>query len=149
NPTFVWTVQEEVGLRGAKAIANSFLKRKDKSYDLVIAIDSFACCSKQNQHIGLGKGPVIRAFDNSSISNYKVVNTFLDIAKRNEIPVQLGTTGGGNDASVFVEYGISIIALSVPVVYLHSQVEMVHINDVKNLIRLLDAFLATNFKEEI
>ncbi|MFN3692169.1 MAG: M42 family metallopeptidase [Fervidobacterium sp.] len=149
NPTFVWTVQEEVGLRGAKAIVDSFSKRKDRSYDLAIAIDSFACCSKQNQHICLGNGPVIRSFDNSSISNYTVVNAFLDIAEKNNIPVQLGTTGGGNDASVFVEYGIPMVALSVPVRYLHSQVEMVHINDVKNLIRLLDAFLKTNFKEEI
>lgn len=147
NPTFVWTVQEEVGLRGAKSIANSFLKCKDKSYDLAIAIDSFACCSKQNQHVGLGKGPVIRAFDNSSISNYKIVNAFLDIAEKNDIPVQLGTTGGGNDASVFLEYGIPMVALSVPVRYLHSQVEMVHIKDVKNLIRLLDAFLKTNFED--
>lgn len=142
NCTFAWTVQEEVGLRGAKALLNRFSTFDNRRYDLAIAIDSFACCSKQNKHIELGKGPVIRAFDNSSISDIGVVKYILKLARENDIPVQIGATGGGNDASVFVEYGIPMVALSVPIRYLHSQVEMVNINDVQNLIRLLRVFLS-------
>ncbi|MEJ5256787.1 MAG: M20/M25/M40 family metallo-hydrolase [Fervidobacterium sp.] len=132
---FAWTVQEEVGLRGAKALASTYFP------DVAIAIDSFACCSKQNKHIDLGKGPVIRALDNSSISDLELVRFVLSLAKENDIPVQIGTTGGGNDASVFVEKGVPMIALSVPVRYLHSQVEMISLSDLWNLIRLLRKFL--------
>ncbi|WP_213075169.1 M42 family metallopeptidase [Fervidobacterium pennivorans subsp. carthaginiensis] len=132
---FAWTVQEEVGLRGAKALASIY------NPDLAIAIDSFACCSKQNAHIELGKGPVIRAFDNSSISNYEVAKFIVSLANKEGIPIQIGTTGGGNDASVFVEKGVPMIALSVPVRYLHSQVEMINLNDLENLIKLLTKFL--------
>jgi len=135
NTLFAWTVQEEVGLRGARALANQY------SPDLAIAIDSFACCSKQNAHIDIGKGPVIRAFDNSSISNPEVVQFIISLAKNEGIPLQVGTTGGGNDASVFTEKGIPMVALSVPVRYLHSQVEMISLSDLSHLIRLLQRFL--------
>ncbi len=132
---FAWTVQEEVGLRGAKALATNY------SPDVAIAVDSFACCSKQNRHIELGKGPVIRALDNSSISDVEYVRYMISIAKDNGIPIQIGATGGGNGASVFVEKGVPMIALSVPVRYLHSQVEMISLTDLWNLIRLLKKFL--------
>jgi len=132
---FAWTVQEEVGLRGAKALANQYIP------DLAIAIDSFACCSKQNAHIELGKGPVVRAFDNSSISSYEITKFIVSLAHKEGIPIQIGVTGGGNDASVFVEKGVPMVALSVPVRYLHSQVEMINLNDLENLIKLLTKFL--------
>lgn len=141
NLVFSWTVQEEVGLRGAKALLNHFATFERVDFDLAIAVDSFACCSKQNKHIELGKGPVIRAYDNSSISAPDVVKFILKLAEREGIPVQLGTTGGGNDASVFVEYGVPMVALSVPIRYLHSQVEMLNIKDLLNLIKLLRLFL--------
>ncbi len=132
---FAWTVQEEVGLRGAKALTKSYWPR------LAIAVDSFACCSKQNKHVELGKGPVIRAFDNSSISDMSVVRQIVHVAQQRNIPVQIGATGGGNDASVFLELGVPMVALSVPVRYLHSQVEMISLSDLDNLIKLLNAFL--------
>ncbi|MGC9771959.1 M42 family metallopeptidase [Fervidobacterium islandicum] len=132
---FAWTVQEEVGLRGAKALAHTY------SPDLAIAIDSFACCSKTNGHIKLGNGPVVRIYDNSSISNFEVVDIITNLAKEEGIPLQIGVTGGGNDASVFVEKGVPMVALSVPVKYLHSQVEMISLSDLENLIKLLKRFL--------
>jgi len=132
---FAWTVQEEVGLRGAKALANIY------NPDLAIAIDSFACCSKQNTHIELGKGPVVRAFDNSSISDYEIIKFIVSLAQKEGIPLQIGATGGGNDASVFAEKGVPMVALSVPVRYLHSQVEIISLTDLYNLIRLLRVFL--------
>ncbi len=135
NYISAWTVQEEVGLRGAKALTQLYKPR------LAIAIDSFACCSKQNKHIELGKGPVIRALDNSSISDMPTVRSLIDLAHRSNIPVQIGATGGGNDASVFLEMGVPMIAISVPVRYLHSQVEMINLLDLDNLIKLLIVFL--------
>lgn len=132
---FAWTVQEEVGLRGAKALTQSYRPR------LAIAVDSFACCSKQNKHVELGKGPVIRAVDNSSISDISIVRQIVDLAKERNITVQIGATGGGNDASIFLELGVPMVALSVAVRYLHSQVEMISLSDLDNLIKLLSAIL--------
>ncbi|MCX7653889.1 MAG: M42 family metallopeptidase [Fervidobacterium sp.] len=142
NCTFAWTVQEEVGLKGAKALINRLSTFENSIYDLAIAVDSFACCSKQNKHIELGKGPVIRAYDNSSISDIGIVKLLIKIADENGIPIQIGTTGGGNDASVFTDYGVPMVALSVPIRYLHSQVEMLNIKDVLNLIKLIILFLS-------
>ncbi|MGC8820441.1 MAG: M42 family metallopeptidase [Fervidobacterium sp.] len=141
NCFFTWTVQEEVGLRGAKALVNYFTAFENTKFDLAIAVDSFACCSKLNRHINLGNGPVIRAFDNSSISDRSLVKFLIKLAQQEGIPIQLGSTGGGNDASVFAEHGVPMIALSVPIRYLHSQVEMLNVNDLKNLIKLLRVFL--------
>lgn len=135
NTVFAWTVQEEIGLKGARALATRFHPA------LAIAVDSFACCSRQNKHIKPGRGPVVRAVDNSSISDPNVVKFVVKLAQERGIPLQLGITGGGNDASVFVDIGVPMLALSVPVLYLHSQVEMIHIDDLINLVELLKAFL--------
>ncbi|ODN30252.1 M42 family metallopeptidase [Fervidobacterium thailandense] len=135
DTVFAWTVQEEIGLKGAKALASKLRPA------LAVAIDSFACCSKQNKHIKPGYGPVIRAVDNTSVSDPKIVKFITKLAEENGIPLQVGITGGGNDASVFVDVGVPMVALSVPVVYLHSQVEMIHVDDLVNLIKLLKVFL--------
>ncbi|MDK2885885.1 MAG: hypothetical protein PWP54_443 [Thermosipho sp. (in: thermotogales)] len=140
---FAWTVQEEIGLKGAKALSNEI-----SNLDLVIAIDSFACCSKQNQHIQLGRGPIIRFFDNSGISSYEYSNKIINIAKKYKIPLQVGSTGGGTDGSIFVDKGVPFVALSVGVKYLHSTVEMIHKDDLKNLINLLKAILENSCKEK-
>ncbi|SHH20290.1 M42 family metallopeptidase [Thermosipho atlanticus] len=129
---FAWTVQEEIGLKGAKALSNEL-----SEIDLAIAIDSFACCSRQNQHIKPGDGPVIRFADNSGISSFYYSKKIVELAKKNNIPIQLGTTGGGTDGSIFVDKGTPFVALSVAVKFLHSTVEMIHINDLENLIKLL------------
>jgi len=61
-----------------------------------------------------------------------VVRQIVDVAHQRNIPVQIGATGGGNDASVFLELGVPMVALSVPVRYLHSQVEMISLSDLDN-----------------
>ncbi|QTA37824.1 M28 family peptidase [Thermosipho ferrireducens] len=137
---FAWTVQEEIGLKGAKALSNSL-----SDISLAIAVDSFACCSKQNNHIIPGKGPVIRFVDNSGIVSYKHAKKIMQIANEKSIPVQIGSTGGGTDASIFVEKGIPMVALSVAVKYLHSTVEMVHKNDLENLEKLIIAIVEEGF----
>ncbi|AEC52064.1 putative endoglucanase [Pyrococcus sp. NA2] len=129
---FAFTVQEEIGLKGAKFLANTY------SPDYAFAIDSFACCNELTGDVALGKGPVIRAVDNSAIYSRGLAKRVLDIANRNNIEIQVGVTGGGTDASVFQEKS-EVLALSVPIRYLHSEVEMLHIEDLEKLIRLIEA----------
>lgn len=131
---FAFTVQEEIGLKGAKFLANSY------SPKYAIAVDSFACCSFLTGDVRLGKGAVIRAVDNSAIYTPSLARKALEIAKKNHIPIQIGVTGGGTDASVF-EVKSQTLALSVPIKYLHSETEMLHLDDLKALIKLVEALV--------
>ncbi|WP_456370583.1 M42 family metallopeptidase [Geoglobus sp.] len=131
---FAFTVQEENGLKGAKFLANSF------SPDYAIAVDSFGCCNVLTGDVRFGGGPVIRAMDNSAIYSRSLIRRVRDVASRASIPVQIGTTGGGTDSSAF-EHKSEILTLSVPIKYLHSEVEMIHLGDVRGLIDLLTALV--------
>ncbi|WP_175060206.1 M42 family metallopeptidase [Thermococcus sp. 2319x1] len=131
---FAFTVQEEIGLKGAKFLANKY------SPKYAIAVDSFACCSFLTGDVKLGKGAVIRAVDNSAIYTPSLSRKALEIAKKNNIPIQIGVTGGGTDASVF-EAKSQTLALSVPIKYLHSETEMLHLDDLKALIKLIEALV--------
>ncbi|ALV61757.1 Deblocking aminopeptidase [Thermococcus sp. 2319x1] len=131
---FAFTVQEEIGLKGAKFLASSY------SPKYAVAVDSFACCSFLTGDVKLGKGAVIRAVDNSAIYTPSLSRKALEIAKKNNIPIQIGVTGGGTDASVF-EAKSQTLALSVPIKYLHSETETLHLDDLKALIKLIEALV--------
>ncbi|MEM3615060.1 MAG: M42 family metallopeptidase [Candidatus Methanomethylicia archaeon] len=128
---FVWSVQEETGLRGARVIANQI------NPQITIAVDSFPCCSTLTGDVQLGKGPVIRAIDRSSISNMDLIRYTISIAQEQNIPIQIGVTGGGNDGSVCQERGSKLIAIGVPMKYSHSLVETINLNDLEKLIQIL------------
>ncbi len=129
---FAFTVQEEIGLKGAKFLA----ERCSPKY--AFAIDSFACCGDLTGDVRLGGGALIRAVDNSAIYTRSLARKVAEIASRNKIPLQIGITGGGTDASVF-QHKSEVLALSVPIKYLHSEVEMLHLGDLGALIKLIEA----------
>ncbi|MCD6558529.1 MAG: M42 family metallopeptidase [Palaeococcus sp.] len=129
---FAFTVQEEIGLKGARFLAEHY------SPKYAIAIDSFACCSFLTGDVHPGGGALIRAVDNSAVYTRSLGRKVWKIAERNAIPIQIGVTGGGTDASVF-QHKSDILALSVPIKYLHSEVEMLHLGDLSNLIKLIQA----------
>ncbi|AJC72010.1 endoglucanase [Thermococcus guaymasensis DSM 11113] len=129
---FAFTVQEEIGLKGAKFLAERY------SPKYAFAIDSFACCSNLTGDVRLGGGAVIRAVDNSAIYTRRLARKVAEVASRNEIPLQVGVTGGGTDASVF-QHKSEVLALSVPIKYLHSEVETLNLGDLEALIKLIEA----------
>jgi putative aminopeptidase FrvX len=129
---FAFTVQEEVGLKGAKFLAERY------SPKYAFAVDSFACCAELTGDVRLGGGAVIRAVDNSAIYTRKLARRVAEIASRNGIPLQIGVTGGGTDASAF-QHRSEVLALSVPIKYLHSEVETLHLEDLEALIKLIEA----------
>lgn len=132
---FAWTVQEEIGLKGAKALARKY------SPDRVYAIDAFACCSKMNAGVRPGKGPVLRMIDNSAVASFDEMNHVLGVAKSSGIPVQIGTTGGGTDGSVYAEHGFRMVPVTLAVKYMHSEVETINTKDLEELIKLLVALV--------
>jgi len=129
---FAFTVQEEVGLKGARFLAERY------SPKYAFAVDSFACCGDLTGDVKLGGGAVIRAVDNSAIYTRELARKVTEIASRNEVPLQIGVTGGGTDASAF-QHKSEVLALSVPIRYLHSEVETLHLADLEALIKLIEA----------
>ncbi|MDI3476107.1 MAG: hypothetical protein PWQ79_1751 [Thermococcaceae archaeon] len=129
---FAFTVQEEIGLKGAKFLAQKY------SPKYAFAVDSFGCCADLTGDVRLGGGAVIRAVDNSAIYTRRLARRVAEIASKNKIPLQIGVTGGGTDASVFQDKS-EVLALSVPIKYLHSEVETLHLGDLEALIKLIEA----------
>lgn len=128
---FVWSVQEEVGLRGARVIANTLRP------DIVFAVDSFPCCSTLTGDVRLGGGPVLRVIDRSSISSPDLVEFIIGVADEAGLPLQLGVTGGGNDGSVIQSVGAKLTVIGVPMKYSHSLVECISLRDLQGLVDLL------------
>jgi putative aminopeptidase FrvX len=146
--TFVWSTEEEVGLKGAAAVAER-LAKEGKTPDFVFAIDTFVSSdspleSKRFADAEIGKGFVLRAVDNSNIAPRVYVDRVIKLARENNIPVQYGVTGGGNDGAVFQRYGSVDIPLGWPLRYSHSPGEVIDTRDVDALAKII-ALLAKSW----
>jgi putative aminopeptidase FrvX len=133
---FIWSVREEIGLEGAVAAANSLGLTPAR----VHAVDTFVSADSPLELPAfavapLGKGAVARALDNSSVTPPAELDTLVALAKRRGIALQVGTTNGGNDGSVFAPYGVPDVALAWPLRYSHSPAEVI---DLKDLVGLAD-----------
>lgn len=134
--SFVWSVQEEVGLRGAKVVGNTLKP------DYVIALDTYTTTDSPGlesfyKPIKPGQGPVIRMVDVRAISTPRLVKHFKEQAEGKDIPHQYGVTGGTTDGMAVQESGSLMVSLGVPLRYSHSTVECAHWDDVMHLIKLV------------
>lgn len=137
--TFVWAVEEEVGLVGSKAVAERMT-----GLTRVHPVDTFVSAdtpreSRQLAYAPLGKGAVLRTMDNASMVPRALIDRFLALADRAGIPVQYGFTGGASDGVAFLPYGVEMIPFSWPGRSSHSPVEVSDFRDVEALIRLIVA----------
>lgn len=135
---FVWSVREEIGLEGAQAAANALGLRPAR----VHAIDTFVSADsplepKNFALAPLGRGAVARALDNSSVTPAAYVDSLVDVARARGIPLQVGTTNGGNDGSAFAAYGVPDVAIGWPLRYSHSPAETIDLQDVAGLAELI------------
>jgi len=138
---FVFTVQEEVGLRGAGPAAFSVKPDIAVAVDVTNTGDTPEC---KPLAIELGKGPAVMIKDYRTISHPKVKNALIECAEKNKIPYQLEVMSvGGNDAGSIhtTGGGIPSGAVSIPCRYLHRPCEMVEKSDVTNAIKLLKTFV--------
>jgi putative aminopeptidase len=139
--TFIWSTEEEVGLKGAAAAAENMVKAGTVP-EFVFAIDTFVSSdspleSKRFGNAEIGRGFVVRAIDNSNIVPREFVDRVVKLANENKIPVQFGVTGGGNDGAVFVRYGTIDIPLSWPLRYSHSPGEVIDTRDQDALAKIV------------
>lgn len=138
----VFTVQEEVGIKGARASAYTLEPDCAIATDVTYPGDSPAI-EKKDSSIELGKGPCITISDASGrglIANRTMVRWLKDTAERLKMPVQMNVgRGGTTDAtSIHLERGgIPSTVVEVPVRYIHSPVEVTDLDDLNAAITLL------------
>jgi putative aminopeptidase FrvX len=142
-----FTVQEEIGLRGAKVAAQYFQP------DLAIAIDStpandlpvYDGSENLAYNTKLGFGPAIYVADGSMLHDPRLVRFLQETAEVEGIPYQFRQPGGGDTDSAAIQLslaGIPAVTISVPHRYTHSPVSIARVEDWRNTIRLLQAALA-------
>ena len=134
---FVFSVQEEVGTRGAEAVANRLNPEISLAVDITVANDMPGA---HNGSVSLGKGTAIKVKDMSMIAHAGLVSLMKQRAKDANIPYQLEVLErGSTDARAFQVANAGSIAgcISIPTRYAHSQSETVHRSDVEASINLL------------
>ncbi len=142
-----FTVQEEIGLRGATVVAYAtepdFGIALDSAIasDVVVKDDDIECSE-------LGKGPVVSLFDSYTLYDRKLADRTIKLAQENNIPVQARPSKGGLDAGAIQlsRAGVPCIALTVPTRYVHSGASVINLSDYDNFIKLNKIFLK-NIKE--
>lgn len=138
---FVFSVQEEVGCRGAKTAAWAL----DPDYGLAVDVTDVNDTpgSKRDGTTHLGSGAGIKIMDHSVISHPYVVEKLEQAAAENQIPVQRDIMReGGTDAGAIhlAREGVRSGGISIPCRYVHTPAETVHQKDLEACIRLIEAF---------
>lgn len=136
---FAWSVEEEVGLNGATVLAERLAGLAEvHPVDTFVSSDS-PIQSRRFADARLGRGPVLRAMDNGYLAPRELLDSFLDLAKREGLPIQVGFTGGATDGMAFLGNGPAMLPFSWPGRYSHSPVEVADLRDLENLVRLIVA----------
>jgi putative aminopeptidase FrvX len=141
-----FSVQEEIGLRGAKVAAQYF------NPDIAIAVDSTPANDMPlydggeniSYNTKLGLGPAIYIADGSTLHDPRLVRFLAETAEAEGIPYQFRQPGGGGTDSGAIQRslaGIPTVSVSVPHRYTHSPISISRVDDWKNTINLLYAAL--------
>ena len=142
---FCFTVQEEVGLRGARTAAYEI------EPDIALAVDvtdtgDVPGCDKME--VKLGGGAAIKVMDRSIICDSGIRSLLIELAKQSKIPYQLEVMcDGGTDAGVIhtTRSGVRTGGISIPTRYIHSPSEMASLKDIDACIDLLCKFCSYDF----
>lgn len=136
----VFTVQEEIGVRGASVATQEIQPDFGICLDTTIAFDTPGSAA-HNKITKLGKGTAIKIMDSRTVCDYRMVEFMKQLADKNKITWQPEIlTAGGTDTSALQQMtaGGSIAgAISIPTRNIHQVIEMVHKMDVINSVSLL------------
>lgn len=138
----VFSVQEEVGLRGAATAAHQINPDFGIALDTTIAFDTPGA-SDQEMITKLGNGTAIKVMDSMTISDQRMVRFMKNLAGEKEIPYQMEVlTGGATDTAMVQRMGKEGAiagAISIPTRNMHQVIEMAHQKDVDASIQLMTA----------
>jgi endoglucanase len=141
----VFSVQEEVGLRGATTSAYALEPDVGVALDTTLAVDTPGTAD----HLAvtrLGDGVAIKVRDSASVSHGWLVDAMADLATSRDIPHQFEVLPlGGTDAGAIQRSraGVASVTLSNPSRYVHTVTEMLSKRDLEAAVALLTAFLTT------
>ena len=132
------SVQEEIGLRGAEMITQTIKPNVAIVTDVTHDTTTPMIDKKKEGHLELGKGPVVVY---APAVQQKLRDLITNTAEVNKIPFQRSAlsraTGTDTDAFAYSNGGVASALISLPLRYMHTTVEMVHRDDVENVIRLI------------
>ncbi|MGG3572791.1 M42 family metallopeptidase [Bacillus gobiensis] len=135
----VGTVQEEVGLRGAKTAANTIQPDIGFAVDVGIAGDTPGISEKEAQS-KMGKGPQIILYDASMISHKGLRELVIGAADEAGIPYQYESIAGGGTDSGSIHLtanGVPALSITIATRYIHTHAAMLHRDDYENAVKLL------------
>lgn len=141
---FTNSVQEEIGLRGAEMIAHRIQPDVAIITDVCHDSQTPMMSKVMNGDLACGKGPVLSY--GPAVQN-NLLQHIIDQAEKNDLPFQRAavsrSTGTDTDAFAYSNAGVASALISLPLRYMHTTVEMVHKEDVDNVIRLIYHSLKT------
>lgn len=145
---FVFSVQEEVGLRGAKPAVFGVDPDIGIAVDVTLSDDLMGCA--HNCSSVLGKGPGVKVMDGSVICQPEVVRWMNAVAERAGISVQQDILrGGGTDAGAIQSsrMGVYTGGINIPCRYTHAPLEICDLGDIEACARLAAALAESEFVE--
>ncbi|KOY50746.1 M42 family metallopeptidase [Polaribacter dokdonensis] len=132
------SVQEEIGLRGAEMITQTIKPNVAIVTDVTHDTTTPMIEMKKAGHLEIGKGPVVAY---APAVQQKLRDLIIDAAEAKDIPFQRSAlsraTGTDTDAFAYSNGGVASALISLPLRYMHTTVEMVHRNDVENVIKMI------------
>ncbi len=151
--TAAFTVQEEVGLRGARVAAYSVDPDVAIAVDSTPALDYPVWDGEENTQYNtkLDQGPALYTGDMGTMNDPRLISFLLQMAEAYRIPCQLRQPGGGGtDAGAMhkVRAGVPAISISTPHRGIHAPVQISRVSDWQNTMQLLQVFLL-NFKKSL
>ncbi|GGB27812.1 putative aminopeptidase YsdC [Lentibacillus populi] len=135
----VGTIQEEVGLRGARTAAHKIKPDIGFGVDVGIAGDMPGISDKEADS-KLGDGPQIVLYDASMVSHKGVRDFIVDTAEEHHIPYQFTTIpGGGTDSGSIhlTASGVPSLSITIATRYIHSHAAILHRDDFENAVKLI------------
>ncbi|CAL2079470.1 M42 family metallopeptidase [Tenacibaculum sp. 190524A02b] len=132
------SVQEEIGLRGAEMITQTIKPDVAIVTDVTHDTTTPMIDKKKEGHLEIGKGPVVAY---APAVQQKLRDLIIEAAEANNIPFQRSAlsraTGTDTDAFAYSNGGVASALISLPLRYMHTTVEMVHREDVENVIKMI------------
>ncbi len=138
-----FTVQEEVGVRGAEIAAYH------ADADVALVLECTPAYDQPNEedaspNVSLGRGPSIYVMDARTIQDPKLVSHITNSAESHNIPFQIRRPGGGGTNTSAMQRArgpVSAATIAVPARYIHSPISMINLDDYAHVVDLADATL--------
>ncbi|HLR52293.1 MAG TPA: M42 family metallopeptidase [Candidatus Avamphibacillus sp.] len=147
----VGTVQEEVGLRGARTSAHLIKPDIGFGVDVGIAGDTPGI-SDHDADSKIGKGPQIILYDGSMISHKGVRDLVVETAEENNIPFQYDSIAGGGTDSGSIHLtanGVPSLSITIATRYIHTHAAILHRDDFENAVKLIVETIKKLDKEKV